>query len=56
MTKKDNLYYCFRYKCKRCPKQKECEKEGDTIERKTNTKARKVHTKHSQWYEPKTSI
>jgi hypothetical protein len=21
----DNLYYCFRYKCKRCPKQKECE-------------------------------
>ena len=35
------LYYCFRYKCKRCPKQKECEEEikrGDTIERrKPNT-------------------
>ena len=36
--KKDNLYYCFRYKCKNCPKQKQCEKEGDTIERrKSNT-------------------
>lgn len=29
MNKKDNLYYCFRYKCKRCPKQRECEKEND---------------------------
>ena len=24
---KSNLYYCFRYKCKNCPKQKQCEKE-----------------------------
>ena len=36
-----DLYYCFRYKCKRCPKQRECEleqKRGDTIERrKPNT-------------------
>lgn len=40
MNKKD-IYYCFRYKCKRCPKQRECEdeiKRGDTIERrKSNT-------------------
>ena len=21
----EDLYYCFRYKCKRCPKQRECE-------------------------------
>lgn len=25
MSKKENLYYCFKYKCKRCPKNKECE-------------------------------
>jgi hypothetical protein len=25
--KEEKIYYCFRYKCKRCPKQKECEKE-----------------------------
>lgn len=25
-NKKSEYYYCFRYKCKRCPKQKECEK------------------------------
>lgn len=24
--KKEDIYYCFRYKCKRCPKNKECEK------------------------------
>ena len=25
------LYFCFRYKCKRCPKQRECdEKNKDT--------------------------
>lgn len=55
---KDSLYYCFRYKCKRCPKNRECEeKEGEAIEkRRTDTKAREVHTKRSQWYEPKTSI
>ena len=43
MSKKDNLYYCFRYKCKRCPKNRECEeKEGDTIERrKPNTNEQK---------------
>lgn len=23
--KKDSLYFCFRYKCKNCPKSKECE-------------------------------
>lgn len=28
MNKKDiDIYYCFRYKCKKCPKQKECEAE-----------------------------
>ncbi len=40
MNKKDNIYYCFRYKCKRCPKQKECEieqKRGDN-----NAKTKKV--------------
>lgn len=45
MKTKDNkeidIYYCFRYRCKRCPKQRECEEEqkrGDTIERrKPNT-------------------
>lgn len=44
-NKKDNLYYCFRYKCKRCPRQVECEKEmkrGDTIERRTKHKTRRV--------------
>jgi len=25
--KKENYYLCFRYKCKRCPKERECEKE-----------------------------
>lgn len=52
-----DIYYCFRYKCKGCPKERECEEElrGDTIEQ-SNTKTRKVHTKHSQWYEPKRSI
>lgn len=24
---KEDLNYCLRYKCKNCPKQKECEKE-----------------------------
>ena len=50
---------CMLHKCKRCPKQRECEeiqKRGDTIERKTNTKTREVHTEHSKWYEPKRSI
>jgi hypothetical protein len=23
-----NIYYCFRYRCKRCPKQRECEEEA----------------------------
>lgn len=42
-NKKDNVYYCLRYKCKRCPKQKQCdiENRGDTIERrKSNTNER----------------
>lgn len=34
-NKKENIYYCFRYRCKVCPKQVECEKEikkeGDLI-------------------------
>lgn len=36
-----DIYYCFRYKCKRCPKNKQCER-GDTIERarKPNTTKR----------------
>ena len=59
-NKKENTYYCFRYKCKLCPKQAECEKENrkeaSTIERQTNTKTREVYTKHSKWYEPKGSI
>ena len=28
-----DIYYCFRYKCKRCPKQRECEEE---INKKSN--------------------
>lgn len=23
-----NIYYCFRYKCKRCPMNKKCEEEA----------------------------
>ena len=23
--KKEEIYYCFRYRCKNCPKQRECE-------------------------------
>ena len=37
---KPDIYYCFKYKCKNCPKQRKCEEElrGDTIERrKSNT-------------------
>lgn len=55
----EELYFCFRYKCKRCPKQRQCEEEqkrGDTIERKANTKTREIHTEYSKWYEPKRSI
>lgn len=49
---------CMLHKCKRCPKQRECEQEmrGDTIERNINTKTREVHTEYSKWYEPKRSI
>ena len=25
--KLEELYYCFRYKCKRCPKARECEEQ-----------------------------
>lgn len=32
---KDNLYYCFKYRCKNCPRNRQCEedlkKKGDTI-------------------------
>ena len=42
--KKDNIYYCFRYKCKRCPKQKQCER-GDTNERRKSKAIRKGRTK-----------
>lgn len=57
--RKERLDLCFKHpSCKTCPRNEECEKEngGDTIERKTNTKTGEIHTKHSQWYEPKTSI
>jgi len=26
--KKEDIYYCFKFRCKRCPKSKECEKEA----------------------------
>lgn len=34
-NKKDiDIYYCFRYRCKRCPKQRECEEEQkDLVDR-----------------------
>lgn len=31
--KPSSIYYCFKYKCKRCPKARECEKE---INKKSN--------------------
>ena len=37
MKNKKDIYYCFRYKCKRCPKQKECEQETKK-EQKKNAK------------------
>ena len=56
---KEIIELCFKHpSCRTCPRNAKCEreiKEGDTIER-VNTKTRKVHTKHSQWYEPETSI
>ena len=50
MKDKKGLYYCFRYKCKNCPKNKQCEEEekktkGDKYG--TNTKTREVYTKYS---------
>jgi len=33
MNKKDDIYYCFRYQCKRCPKQKECEEKNKDTKR-----------------------
>ena len=53
--KGENLKYCLRYQCKCCPKERECER-GDTVEGNTNAKTRKVHTKYSKRYEPKTSV
>jgi hypothetical protein len=38
MNKKDNIYYCFRYKCKRCPKQRECEEEQKRGDNNAKTK------------------
>lgn len=37
---KEDIYYCFRYKCKNCPKQKKCEKElrGDIDEHSRNNR------------------
>ena len=32
--KGEDIYYCFRYKCKRCPKQRECEIEMKKKERR----------------------
>ena len=37
--KKDSLkdiYYCFRYRCKRCPKQRECEQEEKNLQKKSD--------------------
>ena len=60
-NKEERIHLCFRYKCKQCPRQRKCDeeikKEGDTIERrKANRKTRKIRTKHSKWYDSKTSI
>jgi hypothetical protein len=33
-----DIYYCFRYKCKRCPKQIECEKEMKRGDNNAKTK------------------
>ncbi len=27
MKNVEQIYFCFRYKCKKCPKQRECEQE-----------------------------
>ena len=36
--KKDNLYFCFRYKCKNCPKSKECEEKEKRLKNGNNDK------------------
>ena len=46
MNIKDDLYYCFKYKCKRCPKNKKCEKEmrGDINEHSSNNRTNNNRT------------
>lgn len=34
----EEIYYCFRYKCKRCPKQRECEEEQKRGDNNAKTK------------------
>ncbi len=29
--KKDDIYFCFKYRCKRCPKAKECEEKEKIV-------------------------
>lgn len=48
-NKEENIKYCFRYKCKNCPRQRECEEElrGDNnVKTKEVQQSRRYATRH----------
>lgn len=45
MKDKEDIWYCFRYHCKWCPKNKECEERNDLDESKSYNKISRPRVK-----------